>query len=110
LARITAFYHETGESRVTVRAAARLAEEGGEAEALIRLLTRHGRPLGSLQPIGLTALDITVNAVRERTLMQLEVEALQARWRREEELASLVDGELSPLPRLDDLVRRIRRG
>jgi hypothetical protein len=109
LARITAFYHETGESRVTVRAAARLVEEGGEADALIRLLTRHGKPLGALQPIGLTALDIAVSAARERTLMQLEVEALQARWRREEELAALVDGELSPLPRLEDLIRRTRK-
>ena len=60
--------------------------------------------------MGLTALEITVNAARERTLMKLEAEGLQARWRREEELASLVDGELSPVHRLEGLVRRFGRG
>ena len=108
LARILAFQHEMGESRVTVQAAARLVQESDGAGALARLLTRYGKPLGALQPLGLTALDITVAALRERTLMRLEVEALQARWRREEELAALVDGELSPLAGLDAMIRRVR--
>jgi hypothetical protein len=73
---------------------------------LIRLLTRHGIPLGSLQPIGLTALDITVNAAREKTLLRLDTEALQARWRREEELASHVDGELTHVGGLEALKKR----
>jgi hypothetical protein len=103
-----AFQNDMGESRVTVRAAARLLEDPEAPAALIRLLSRHGKPLRDLQPIGLTALEITVNAARERTLMRLEVEALQARWRDEEELAALVDGELSPVPLLDGLVRRFR--
>ena len=60
--------------------------------------------------MGLMALEITVNAARERTLMRLEVEAMQARWRREEELAAVMDGELSPVARLEVLVRRVRGG
>ena len=110
LARVIAFQADLGESRVTVQAAARLLADPEGPTSLVRVLSRHGKPLGELQPMGLTALEITVNAARERTLMKLEVEALKSRWRREEELAALVDGELSPLARLDGLVRRVRGG
>ncbi len=108
LARVMAFQNQTGESQVTVEAAARLLRDPEGPASLVRLLSRHGRPLGDLQPMGLMALEITVNAARERTLMKLEVEALQARWRREEELAAVMDGELSPVARLEVLVRRVR--
>ena len=110
LARVMAFHNQTGESRVTVEAAARLLRDPEGPASLVRVLSRHGRPLGDLQPMGLMALEITVNAARERTLMRLEVEALQARWRREEELAAVMDGELSPVARLEVLVRRVRGG
>ncbi|MCJ7627259.1 MAG: hypothetical protein MUO50_02610, partial [Longimicrobiales bacterium] len=100
LARVMAFQSDMGESRVTVEAAARLWEDPEGPASLVRVLSRHGRPLGELQPMGLTALEITVNAARERSLLKLEVESLRARWRREEELAALVDGELSPVPLL----------
>jgi len=108
LARVMAFQRDLGESRVTVQAAARLLVDPEGPASLVRVLSRHGRPLGELQPMGLTALEITVNAARERTLLRLEVEALQARWRREEELAALVDGELTAVARLEDFVRRVR--
>jgi len=108
LARVLAFQNHTGEARVTVEAAARLLKDPDGPADLFRLLSRHGRPLGDLQPMGLTALELIVSAARERTLMRLEVEALQARWRREEELAALVDGELSPLIPLGALLWRVR--
>ena len=110
LARVLAFQNSLGESQVTVRAAARLLDDPEGPAALVRVLSRHGRAMGDLQPIGLTALEITVNAARERTLMRLETEALQARWRREEELATLVDDELSPVDRLQELIRRFGGG
>jgi len=108
LARVMAFQNDMGESRVTVQAAARLLADPEGPASLVRVLSRHGRPLGDLQPIGLTALEITVNAARERSLLKLEVESLKARWRREEELAALVDGELTPVARLEGLIRGIR--
>jgi hypothetical protein len=108
LARVMAFQSDLGESRVTVRAAARLLDDPEGPASLVRVLSRHGKPLGELQPIGLTALEIIVNAARERTLLRLEVESLRARWRREEELAALVDGELSPVPLLKALKIRAR--
>jgi hypothetical protein len=108
LARVMAFQNHTGGSRVTVQAAARLLDDPDGPADLVRLLSRHGQPLGDLQPIGLTALECLVVAARERTLMRLEVEALQARWRREEELAALVDGELSPLAPLGAIIWKVR--
>jgi hypothetical protein len=108
LARVMAFQTDLGVSRVTIHAAARLLQDPEGPEELVRILSRHGKPLGDLPPIGLTALEITVSAARERTLLNLEAQALQARWRREEELAALVDGELSPVARLEGLVRRLR--
>ncbi|NNM03742.1 MAG: hypothetical protein HKO65_01465 [Gemmatimonadetes bacterium] len=108
LARLMAFRNHLGTSRVTVEAAARLLEDPDGPSDLVRLLSRHGRPLGDLQPIGLTALEVVVSAARERTLMRLEAEALQARWRREEELARLVDGELSPISPMGAVLWRLR--
>ncbi len=108
LARVLASHNHTGESQVTVQAATRLLQDPEAPASLVRLLSRHGRPLGDLQPMGLMALELTVNAARERTLMKLEVEALQARWRIEEELASLMDGELSPVARFRSFRSRAR--
>jgi hypothetical protein len=108
LARVLAYLSFAGESRVTVQAATRLLDDPEGPPGLIRVLSRHGRPLGDFQPIGLTALEYVISASRERTLLKLEVEALRARWRREEELAALVDGELSPLPSLATVIRRLR--
>jgi hypothetical protein len=58
--------------------------------------------------MGLTALEIVVNALRERTFLRLDATALQARWRREEELANMIDEELSPVSGLEGLIRRVR--
>jgi hypothetical protein len=103
-----AYQNHMGASKVTVDAAARLlADPDGPAD-LVRILSRHGRPLGDLQPMGLTALEVVVSAARERTLMRLEAEALQARWKREEELARLVDGDLTPLTPVGAALWRFR--
>lgn len=108
LGRVMAYQNDLGVSRVTIHAATRLLQDPEGPEDLVRILSQHGKPLGDLPPIGLAAMEIAVSAARERTLLKLEAEALQARWRREEELAALVDGELSPVARLEGLVRRLR--
>ena len=56
------------------------------------------------------ALEIAANDDVERRLLELEAAALELRWKEEEALAAISDGELTPLARLDQLVRRIRRG
>ncbi len=108
LARIMAFQNDLGVSRVTIHAATRLLQDPEGPEDLVRILSQHGKPLGDLPPIGLTAMEITVSAAREKTFLKMEAQALQARWRREEELAAIIDGDLSPVARLEGLVRRLR--
>ena len=42
--------------------------------------------------------------------IELEVADIEAHWRREEELASIIDGELTPLPMLEQMRRRVADG
>jgi hypothetical protein len=108
LARVMAFERPASTSPERVQAAVDIIEEVGGPSALLRLLTRHGRPLGDLPAIGSMALEILVSYARERALLRLEMAGLEARWREEEELAGLVDGELTPVPILQSLVKRFR--
>jgi hypothetical protein len=108
LRRVMAFERPTGISSERVQAAVDIIEETGGPSALLKLLTRHGRPLGDLPAIGSMAVEILGNRARERVLLQLEVSGLETRWREEEKLAALVDGELTPVPILETLVRRFR--
>jgi hypothetical protein len=51
-------------------------------------------------------MEIVANEAAERRLLTLEASALRRYWREAEELASIVDGELTPTGPLD----RLRRG
>jgi len=110
LFRILAFEHHTGAPIDRVRAAARMVQDPDGPATLIRILTQHGRPLGDIPPVGVLALEIVTNAAREDTLLKLELAELTFRWRQEEELAALVDGELTPAPRSlwEGLLRKLR--
>ncbi len=67
-----------------------------------------GRRLGDLERTGGIALEIAANEASEQRLLDLELAQLEAHWRREEELAAIVDGELTPLPMLETLRRRAK--
>ena len=88
-------------------AAARLIQEAGSPEDLTRIVVRDGKRLGDLQRTGGIALEIAANESTEQRLLELELADLEAHWRREEELASIVDGELTPLPMLEALRRKV---
>ena len=53
---------------------------------------------------------MVTNAAREAMLLKMEMAELTFRWRQEEELAALVDGELTPLLQSvwERLARRVR--
>jgi hypothetical protein len=107
LRRVLAHQHFSGASEDRVRSAARLIEEAGSPSALSRLLVRDGRRLADLQRTGAVALEIAANESAEQRALEMEVAELEAVWRREEELAAIVDGELTPLPPLEILRRRL---
>ncbi|RMH18895.1 MAG: hypothetical protein D6701_05615, partial [Gemmatimonadetes bacterium] len=56
------------------------------------------------------ALEIAAHESLEQRLLRMELAELEAHWRREEELAEIIDGELTPLPPLELLRRRLRPG
>ncbi len=103
LRRVLAYHHHDGASERRVQAATRLIEEAGSPEDLTRILVRRGRRLGDIQRTGAIALEIAANESREQHLLELELRELEAVWRREEELAAIIDGELTPLGRLRKL-------
>jgi hypothetical protein len=107
LRRTLAYHHFAGATERRVTAAARLIQEAGSPEDLTRIVIRDGRRLGDLQRTGAVALEIAANESAEQHLLELELAELEAHWRREEELAAIVDGELTPVPLLESLRRKV---
>ncbi len=107
LRRALAYHHFAGASERRVVSAARLIQEAGTPQDLTRIVVKDGRRLGDLQRTGAVALEIAANESVEQHLLELELAELEAHWRREEELASIVDGELTPLPVFETLRRKV---
>lgn len=107
LRRALAYHHFAGASERRVLSATRLIEEAGTARDLLRIVVKDGRRLGDVQRTGAVALEIAANESAEQRVLELELAELEAHWRREEELASIVDGELTPLPVLESLRQRL---
>ena len=110
LRRVLAYHHFAGASERRVVSAAKLIQEAGSPQDLARIVVRDGRRLGDIQRTGGIALEIAVNEASEQHLLELELAELEAHWKREEELAEIVDGELTPLPMLESLRRKVAGG
>ena len=107
LRRILAYHHFDGASERTVSGATRLMQAAGSPEHLGRILLKDGKRLGDLGRTGGIALEIAANEASEQRLLELALAELEAHWRIEEELAGIIDGELTPLPLLESFRRRI---
>jgi hypothetical protein len=107
LRRVLAYHHFAGASERRVASATRLIEEAGSPRDLTRIVVKDGRRLADLQRTGAVALEIAINESAEQHLLELELAELEEHWRREEELAGIVDGELTPLPLLESLRRKV---
>lgn len=107
LQRVFAYQHFDGASEERVRSATRLIEEAGSPDRLARILLRDGRRVGDLQRTGAIALEIAAHESSEQRLLEVELAELEAVWRQEEELAGIIDGELTDVPLLEALRRRV---
>jgi len=109
LRRVLAYHHFAGASERRVMSAARLIQEAGSPRDLSRILVKEGRRLGDLRRTGSIALEIATNEATEQRLLSLELAELESHWKREEELAAIVDGELSPVSSgvIESLRRRV---
>ncbi|HEX2205224.1 MAG TPA: hypothetical protein VHG91_18085 [Longimicrobium sp.] len=109
LRRSLAWRNFSGATEQQVREATAAIEQAGSAGRLTRYLAQDGVRLDKLQRhhASAVALEIAANEDTERRLLEMEVAALEARWKEEEEIAAIADRELSFLPAsLDRLLRR----
>ena len=106
LRRVLAWHNFKGANERSVKQAVSMIDESGSPHSLIRRLGQSGYRVGTGQKKKdvAIALEIAVNDEAERELLELELAELEARWREEEELAAIVDGELTEVP----LLERIR--
>ncbi len=109
LRRVLAYHHFAGASEKRVVSAARLIQTAGSPQDLTRVIVKDGRRLGDLQRTGAIALEIAANEASEQRLLELELAELAAPWRRAAEPAARGDGELTPLPMLETLRRKVTR-
>lgn len=105
--RVLAYHHFSGADGRTVTGATRLIQEAGSADDLTRILLRDGKRLEELGRTGGIALEIAANESSEQRLLELELAELEAHWRTEEELAAIIDGELTPLALPERLRRKV---
>ncbi len=107
LRRVLAYHHFSGAASRTIERAAKLVEAVGGAERLHSRFLRDGKTLHEMGRTGAVALEIALHETDERRLLEMELAELEARWRREEELAGIIDGELSSAPLLESVRRRV---
>lgn len=110
LRRILAHRHFSGASEGRIRAATAAIDHAGSAGALVRGLAGERIPLHALERKRRThavALEIAVNEETERRLLEMELAELERRWKEEEEIAAIVDRELTFLPGLERLLGKL---
>jgi hypothetical protein len=117
LRRVLAYQNFTGASSKTVKAATQAIDEVGSPTELARRFAAQRVQMGELQSrrrrrdrdvrTRAVAFEIAVNDETERRLLELELAQLEERWRQEEEIAAIADGDLTPMPRLNELLLRV---
>jgi len=112
LRRILAWRHYAGASEGRIRDATDAIQAAGSAEHLSRTVADGALTIEKLDAkrnrTRSIALEIALNDEVERRLLEAELAELEARWREEEKLAAIVDGELTPLPALERMRRSLR--
>ena len=96
LRRLLAYVNIGGASERRVADAVRLIEEVGSADDFALRATDRRHSLFRIGAQGTVGLEIALNESVERRLLDLEARALEFLWRREEELARIIDEELTP--------------
>jgi len=107
LRRLLAYVNIQGASERRLADAVRGIEEAGSAGAYAVGATEGRRSLWRMGRTGTIGLGIALNESVERRLLDLETHALEFLWKREEELARIIDEELTPRRLLETHLRRL---
>lgn len=96
--RLLAYHNFSGGSEKQINYATNMIDEAGGPDLLVSRIGGQQLEVGRLKSTERFALEIAVHAQNEQLLAELELAELQARWREEEEIAAIIDGELTPVP------------
>ena len=96
LRRVLAYQNITGASEKAVEDAVGEMETSGSPEAFMKSVLKDGPFLRELTFPQAVALEISLNEGVERRALEVEARGLEFMWRREEELARIMDEELDP--------------
>jgi hypothetical protein len=107
LRRLLAYVNIAGASERRIADAVKGIEEVGSAGAYALGVTEGRHSLWRLGSTGTVGLEIALNESVERRLLDLEAHALEFLWKREEELARIIDEELTPRRLLESHLRRL---
>jgi len=109
LRRVLAYHHYSGASPRQIEKATVLIEASGGPAALPGRLLKKGKSLSAMGSTGAVALEIAFHDQAERRVLAMKAAELEAHWRREEELAAIIDGELTSGRFANHFRRRIQR-
>ena len=107
LRRVLAYQHISGAGEDTIKDAAHIIESEGSPEAFEMRVNRERKSLWGMGKVKSIALEIALNDSVERRMMELELKALEFMWKREEELARIIDEELTPKDVRDRHMQRL---
>ena len=107
LRRLLAYQNIGGASERRIKDAAHAIEDAGSVGEFTLLATERRESLWKMGQLGTIGLEIALNESVETRMLDLEVRALEFLWRQEEELARIIDEELTPRRLLEAHLRRL---
>jgi hypothetical protein len=107
LRRVLAYQNISGATERKITDAAKAIEEAGSAGEFAMASTESRESLWKMGSTRTVALEISLNETVEKRMLDLEVRSLEFLWRREEELARIIDRELTPRRLLDLHLRHL---
>ena len=107
LRRCLAYQNISGAGDGLIRQAANVIEDAGSATAFAEEAAGRRQCLWKMGPTGTVALEIALNESVEQRLLHLEAGMLEFLWRQEEELARIIDEELTPRRLLESHLRKL---
>lgn len=107
LRRVLAYIHISGAGERTIRSAAQAIEHAGSVGTYVKDLTDDRMSLWKMGSTRSIALEIALNESVEQRMLDLEVRALELLWKQEEELARIIDEELTPRRLLERHLRKV---
>jgi hypothetical protein len=107
LRRVLAYQNISGASERRITDAAEAIEGAGSAGEFALAATGRRQTLWRMGATGTVALEIALNETVEQRMLDLEVRALEFLWKKEEELARIIDNELTPRRMLEAHLRRL---